>query len=1111
MTIKAPEILMSNHLRSRISKSHSKLLCFMLFIATSHFALTQDCFISSDIAIVANNTINLTLNVSGLTNDELNGTQGICGIRMVFEHDRIENLRFTLTSPSGQNLILIGPGRLNSMPSSFINWNIEFNACTLSNDPDPGINGIWDNGEPWALFSNYMGTYDPFSGCLEDLNSGSANGSWVLEIKNLGDVEGLIQYFEIIFCDPQGTACEECFLFPGDYELASPGGLISLCEGLSINEELLNVTIDPVLTNEQDYLYVYKQDNEIIQFNNVSNDVELLTTGTYEICGLAFDTSHRNQVLSILSFNDLESLVKEGSVCAELTNQCISLMVLEIDNPINVDTIFCEGDTIEYRDILIFEDFDTIITAPDFLTDSCDSVIWFSARMQSVDAQILTFDSTVVCGQSVFLNGSNSFSNLAPISSYRWETSNGNLANQFGPIGEALSEGEYSLIVESLNCLDTAYLEITAIDTFDLEVELSLASCESDSFLITILEAPFGTLFDFDGPGEILSNSNLEYFGFDEGEYILTASFKTCTESLNLRIDENFEAIDLSITSTALDCNNDVSYVNVVTNANNPIFNISGPESITSTVPEFEIQMPGEYMLEVIDDGGCSKSLAFEIETDFDIPEVIVQDLVINCKENIPEFIVNYMSPIDSVVWIGPSGFISNSLLVKPFEEGNYLLTVYGNNGCMTQEELNFTIENENVAFLIAGDKLDCINDITELCIESTSDLDSVFWIFNNEAFENQGCIFANTSGIYTAQVYSGLCFGEQEFELIDISNVIDFELGFSSTQLTCKDSVILAEIILNSSADNLVYQWEFDGLIISSLSQIEIQDPGNYSIVIRDTFSLCEEKLDFTIGEKINSLSNLNVDVNQPNCFPDQGFIAITGLPNGISFGIFINEEILDFQSLPNIKFDPGNYFLEIVDENGCNFELAFEIIEAQMLELNLGDDICDFEEEEIQINVETNLNLSEIKAFNWESQDSLSCHICFNPNMKITTNQVVKLEILDNNGCSVKDSIEVQIKEKQIYFIPNIFSPNGDGSNDDFVIYLSDAIIEVFDFRIFDRWGNLLLFHPEISGDKTNFVWDGFYNGKKVDSGVYVYMATLLLEDGKKRQIYGEINLIR
>ena len=191
--------------------------------------------------------------------------------------------------------------------------------------------------------------------------------------------------------------------------------------------------------------------------------------------------------------------------------------------------------------------------------------------------------------------------------------------------------------------------------------------------------------------------------------------------------------------------------------------------------------------------------------------------------------------------------------------------------------------------------------------------------------------------------------------------------------------------------------------------------------------------------------------------------------------------------------------------------FELDFEIFEAQFLELNLGDDICSFEGEEIQLNVETNLNINEIQSFNWESQDSLDCYMCFNPNMVLSTNQEVKLELLDVFGCSIRDSIEIQIKEKQIYFIPNIFSPDGDGNNDDFVIYLSDAIIEVFDFRIFDRWGNLLLFRPEISGDKSNFVWDGFFNGKKVDSGVYVYMATLLLEDGKKDQIYGGINLIR
>ena len=64
----------------------------------------------------------------------------------------------------------------------------------------------------------------------------------------------------------------------------------------------------------------------------------------------------------------------------------------------------------------------------------------------------------------------------------------------------------------------------------------------------------------------------------------------------------------------------------------------------------------------------------------------------------------------------------------------------------------------------------------------------------------------------------------------------------------------------------------------------------------------------------------------------------------------------------------------------------------------------------------------------------------------------------------------------------------------------------IKSINFRIFDRWGNLMF----ESKDKK-FKWDGTFNGKKCNSGIYAYAVELIYLNNKQETISGNITLIR
>jgi gliding motility-associated-like protein len=89
----------------------------------------------------------------------------------------------------------------------------------------------------------------------------------------------------------------------------------------------------------------------------------------------------------------------------------------------------------------------------------------------------------------------------------------------------------------------------------------------------------------------------------------------------------------------------------------------------------------------------------------------------------------------------------------------------------------------------------------------------------------------------------------------------------------------------------------------------------------------------------------------------------------------------------------------------------------------------------------------------------------------------------------------------------IPNAFSPNETGSSDNEVFQIIVGTdIKSINFRIFDRWGNLMF----ESKDKK-FKWDGTFNGKKCNSGIYAYAVELIYLNNKQETISGNITLIR
>jgi gliding motility-associated-like protein len=133
------------------------------------------------------------------------------------------------------------------------------------------------------------------------------------------------------------------------------------------------------------------------------------------------------------------------------------------------------------------------------------------------------------------------------------------------------------------------------------------------------------------------------------------------------------------------------------------------------------------------------------------------------------------------------------------------------------------------------------------------------------------------------------------------------------------------------------------------------------------------------------------------------------------------------------------------------------------------------------------------------------LSCVDCPSPIFNSTAGTYhYTLVINYNQSCKVIDTVTILVESEHIVYIPNSFTPNGDGVNDVFLAFPRG--VKFINLNIFDRWGELVF----ESQDEAHG-WDGRFKGEMMPPGVYVYQTDITFNDGYTLHNKGSITLIR
>jgi gliding motility-associated-like protein len=118
-------------------------------------------------------------------------------------------------------------------------------------------------------------------------------------------------------------------------------------------------------------------------------------------------------------------------------------------------------------------------------------------------------------------------------------------------------------------------------------------------------------------------------------------------------------------------------------------------------------------------------------------------------------------------------------------------------------------------------------------------------------------------------------------------------------------------------------------------------------------------------------------------------------------------------------------------------------------------------------------------------------------------------RFRISNTSGCSVDTSVAlaemIPVGGCSDMYIPNAFTPNYDGRNDQFTISLSSAFRDVT-LQVFNRWGNIVC-----QARGNNISWDGNYKGVPQPVGVYVYTLMFTDPNGMQKNVKGSLSLLR
>ena len=272
---------------------------------------------------------------------------------------------------------------------------------------------------------------------------------------------------------------------------------------------------------------------------------------------------------------------------------------------------------------------------------------------------------------------------------------------------------------------------------------------------------------------------------------------------------------------------------------------------------------------------------------------------------------------------------------------------------------------------------------------------------------------------------------------------------------------------------------------------------PGQYDVTITDA-NMCT----FSAGATISEPSAMTVtdSIVDARCVLATGEIYVSPIGGTVPY----TYQWSDGSGTQNVtSLYSGTYDVTITDANGCTLSGNYFVDDSPVLTVDAGPD------DTIRIGTSTILtagfgNPADVSSWSWSPNADLSCTDTCNPVSNPLFTTTYTLSAQDIYGCNYEDEITIVVESNPVVFIPNVFTPDGDGIND--LFFVQGKEIADLKLAVYDRWGQRLFLGNELAD-----AWDGTFQGAKLSPDVFVYYAEVTFLTGKEEFYRGSVTIVK
>ncbi|MCU0346281.1 MAG: gliding motility-associated C-terminal domain-containing protein [Saprospiraceae bacterium] len=746
-----------------------------------------------------------------------------------------------------------------------------------------------------------------------------------------------------------------------------------------------------------------------------------------------------------------------------------------------------------------------------------------------------TLDCSV---QQVTLDGTGSSS--GPGFTYLWTTSDGLIsagANTLTPIVTAA--GTYLLTVTNTqnNCQTLASVQVvdlaqppTAVATTNQQL-----GCGTQPIALSGMGSSTGTVYAYlwAGPGVASGGTTLSPLVNAPGIYTLTVTnlANTCTSTAQVTVIQN----STPPTAVAAAPQSITCLLQQVP--------LSGTGSSTGAGFSYQWQGPGimlggmtlmptanaggVYTLTVTGPNGCTATATAIVTANTTPPTAIAAaPLGLGCGAQQVQLDGTGSSTGASVfyLWQGP-GLVSGQTTLTPTVNapGTYTLTVANQaNGCSATATATVNQDNPSViAVTNAPQPLTCALTTTSIDATGSSAGANILYDWTGPGVasgDDAIQVFVTEPGTYTLTVTDQAtgCTATTT-AIVSADSVPPMADAGPNLLIGCSNDTLT--LVGTTNVLNAEFLWTtwIVGSIIGNTAQstILIDEPGRYVLQVTNLDNGCAAFDTAHVNNDISSAIFPSINSNITHCqnpFSQVWFEGGEGgnppfmlsMDGGNSF--FTIDTILE--NLPS-----GIYNFVVIDANGCNSNQGidftafppFSVELPQILSLEFGS----------QGSLIPNISIPDsfIQSIVWSPGEGLSCTDCLQPMVYPLSNTFYVVTVTNKDGCSASASIMVEVsKPEGSIYVPNIFSPNGDGINDVLVVFADENQVKTIpSFQVFSRWGEAVFQGFGLQPNDATTGWDGTHRGKDVDLGVFVWYAEVELVTGERKLLKGDVAITR